>query len=77
MHELAAVLPRFLRAGLRESKYYVASSDSLSFQSQTSRSRTANQAENRSKLWQEVLRMYDTQVPAETSDAKRDKHRSV
>lgn len=77
MHELAAVLPRFLRSGLRDSKYYVASSDSLSFHSQTTRSRTANQAENKSKLWQEVLRMYDAQVPAETSEAKRDKHRNV
>lgn len=77
VYQLAKVLPQFLRGALQKSRYYVASSDSLNFQSQTSRSRTSNQDENKSKLWEEILRIYDANVPGETSDAKREKHRNM
>ncbi|CEJ91901.1 hypothetical protein VHEMI07584 [[Torrubiella] hemipterigena] len=77
VYELARVLPHALRSALQKSRYYVASSDSLNFQSQTSRSRTSNQEENKSKLWEEILRIYDANVPGETSEAKREKHRNI
>lgn len=75
--ELLSVLPSSLHSSVRASKYYTASNDSLTFQAQTHRSRTANTDENRKKLLDEVTRMYQENTPAETSGEKKKKHQEV
>lgn len=68
------MLPKFLHSGIRASKYYTASNDSLTFHAQNHRSRSANTNENRRKLMEEVSRLYREQVPSETSGDKKKKH---
>ncbi|XP_044717226.1 RF-1 domain-containing protein [Hirsutella rhossiliensis] len=72
--DLVSMLPQSLHSGIRASKYYTASNDSLTFHAQTRRSRTANTDENRRKLMEEVSRVYREQVPSETSGDKKQKH---
>lgn len=71
------MLPKTLHAGIRKSKYYTANSDSLTFQGQTSRSRSANAEDNRRKLVDEVTRIYHEATPAETSEDKKKKHEAM
>ncbi|KAG8409756.1 hypothetical protein J3458_018838 [Metarhizium acridum] len=77
VRDLLSTLPRNLHAVVRYSKYYVASNDSLTFQDQTHRSRTANADENRNKLFEEVIRIYKEITPAETSDEKKKKYEVI
>jgi peptidyl-tRNA hydrolase ICT1 len=63
-----------LHPGIRASKYYTARSDALTFQDQTHRSRTSNTDENITKLFEEVDRIYQEAVPAESSPEKAKKH---
>ena len=74
MTQLMSMLPKMLQSGLRTSKYYAARNDCISFQAQTSRSRTANADENHEKLFEEIQRLYDERVPSETSPEKRQKY---
>ncbi|PHH86188.1 hypothetical protein CDD83_10599 [Cordyceps sp. RAO-2017] len=75
--ELLAMLPQALHSGVRASKYYTAGSDCLTFHAQTQRSRTANAEENRSKLMEEVTRLFQDKIPAETSNEKKKKHEEI
>ncbi|KAK7403558.1 hypothetical protein QQX98_010650 [Neonectria punicea] len=75
--DLLSVLPKSLHSSIRESKYYTANSDSLTFQAQTSRSRDANAEDNRKKLVDEVTRIYYEATPAETSEEKKQKHKDM
>ncbi|PHH77830.1 hypothetical protein CDD80_158 [Ophiocordyceps camponoti-rufipedis] len=75
--ELLSMLPKFLQPGIRASRFYTASNDSLTFHAQSHRSRTANADENRTKLMDELLRLYRDNVPAETSIEKRKKHEKI
>jgi peptidyl-tRNA hydrolase ICT1 len=77
VRELLARLPPALHGAVRASKYYTASSDSLTFHAQTSRSRTSNTEENRQKLLGEVTRMYRDCIPSETGGDKKKKHEEV
>lgn len=77
VRELLSVLPRNLHSGVRSSKYYIASNDSLTFQDQTHRSRSANADENRRKLVEEVTRIYQIATPAETSKEKKKKYEAM
>ncbi|KAG5952829.1 hypothetical protein E4U53_007884 [Claviceps sorghi] len=72
--ELLSLLPKNLHNGIRCSKYYVANNDSLTFHDQSQRSRTANEKENRRKLAAEILRIYHSTTPAETSVATKKKY---
>ncbi|TWU78197.1 hypothetical protein ED733_007820 [Metarhizium rileyi] len=72
--DLLAAIPRNLHSVVRFSKYHVASNDSLTFQDQTHRSRTANADENRRKLVEELTRIYKETTPGETSHDKKKKH---
>ena len=72
--ELSASLPRVLRRKLRESRYYTARNDALTFSAQTERQRNRNMDENREKLVQELRRMYAETVPGETDEEKVKKH---
>ncbi|KAJ0351789.1 hypothetical protein COL154_004146 [Colletotrichum chrysophilum] len=71
------MLPKLLHRGIRESKYYTARSDSLTFQAQEHRQRTANSDENQQKLIDEVQRIYRETVPGETSNEKKKKHAEI
>ncbi|KAL0939535.1 peptidyl-trna hydrolase domain-containing protein [Colletotrichum truncatum] len=75
--DLLAVLPKILHRGIRQSKYYTARSDSLTFQAQEHRQKTANTDENQQKLIDEVQRIYREMVPGETSDDKKKKHAEI
>ncbi|KAM3515807.1 hypothetical protein MY11210_000578 [Beauveria gryllotalpidicola] len=77
VRDLLAVIPPILHPSLRMSPYYTAGSDSLTFQAQTHRSRTANADENREKLVSVIRQLYDETVPAETSSDKHAKYKEV
>lgn len=59
---------------LQFSKYYMKSKDCIAFSAQTQRDRNANTEENRSKLLEELQKMYGDAVPGDTSVEKRQKH---
>ncbi|OHF04432.1 peptidyl-tRNA hydrolase domain-containing protein [Colletotrichum orchidophilum] len=75
--DILPVLPKLLHQGIRESKYYTARSDSLTFQAQTHRQREANSEENQQKLVDEIKRIYQETVPGETSPDKKKKHAEI
>jgi peptidyl-tRNA hydrolase ICT1 len=77
VRDLQAILPSTLHAGIRQSKYYTAGNDSLTFHAQTFRSRDSNADENRKKLMDEVTRIYHENTPAETSSEKKQKHQDM
>lgn len=77
VEELISIMPKSLHSGVRASRYYTTKNDSLTFQAQTHRSRAANTDENRRKLMDEVSRIYREQVPTETSDEKKKKHKDM
>lgn len=77
MDELAAVLPKVLHSKLCSSAYYSRGSNALSFQAQTQRNRNANAEENRRKLFEEILRVYEETIPGESSPDKAKKHEAV
>lgn len=62
---------------LQSSKYYMRSKDCIAFSAQTQRDRNANAEENRSKLLEELQRLYSEAVPGDTSTEKRQKHAAL
>ncbi|PHH52902.1 Calcium/calmodulin-dependent protein kinase type I [Ceratocystis fimbriata CBS 114723] len=77
IHEIITLVPRLLRPKLRESKYYTERTDSLSFSAQTSRQRSSNVDENRTKLLAELMCMYESTVPGESDLSKTHKYDKV
>ncbi|PHH73188.1 hypothetical protein CDD82_5614 [Ophiocordyceps australis] len=77
VEELQSFVPKSLHLGLRESRYYTASSDSLTFHAQSHRSRGANAEENRKKLMEELVRIYRANTPSPTSCEKKKKHEAI
>ncbi|CAP64632.1 uncharacterized protein PODANS_5_9070 [Podospora anserina S mat+] len=75
--QLLSRLPKLLHAGVRESKYFSKRSDSLVFQAQTQRSRTANSEENRQKLFDELQQLYEATVPNATRPEKAAKYEAL
>lgn len=75
--DILDVIPPILHPSIRLSAYYTAGNDSLTFQAQTSRSRTANAEENRKKLLSEITAVYDKTVPLETGSDKHAKYKEV
>ena len=75
--ELSQGLPSLLRPGLRTSKYYARRNDSITVQAQTQRSRSANEDENRRKLAEEILKIYQERVPGVTSQEKAKKYEAL
>ncbi len=59
---------------MRASRFCNVREDSLALQAQTERSRTANLAENRIKLANELRRIYKETIPGETSKETVEKH---
>ncbi|RYC65115.1 hypothetical protein CHU98_g1072 [Xylaria longipes] len=77
VEELSKGLPKLMRSALRSSPYYTKGSDSITMHAQTQRSRTANIAENRHKLVEELRRICQELVPAATSEKKKKKHEAA
>ncbi|KAI0838481.1 hypothetical protein F5Y06DRAFT_296559 [Hypoxylon sp. FL0890] len=77
VEELSKSLPKLVRSVLRSSKYYTKRNDSITIQAQTQRNRSANTNENRSKLAEELQRMYKEHVPGETSVKKIKKYEAL
>ncbi|KAI0404721.1 hypothetical protein F4802DRAFT_566053 [Xylaria palmicola] len=75
--ELGKGLPKLMQSALRSSRYYTMSSDAITIQAQTQRSRTANKEQNRHKLFQEIHRIYQERVPGVTSEVKMRKHEAI
>jgi peptidyl-tRNA hydrolase ICT1 len=75
--ELFSVVPVALHSAIRASRYHTANNDSLTFQAQSHRSRTANLEENGRKLLDEITRIYHENIPAETSKEKKEKHKDM
>ncbi|KAK1783287.1 hypothetical protein QBC45DRAFT_400187 [Copromyces sp. CBS 386.78] len=75
--KLQAHVPKILHAKLRNSKYYTRGNDSITIQAQTERSRSANQAANHQKLYDELMGLYAKTVPAESSPDKARKYEAL
>ncbi|KAE9369569.1 hypothetical protein N431DRAFT_413709 [Stipitochalara longipes BDJ] len=67
LHALFLHVPKVLHPGLRDSKYYVHSSDSIQMQCDSSRSQSENRAKNHQKLLDELTRIYKQRVPGVTA----------
>jgi peptidyl-tRNA hydrolase ICT1 len=67
MKSLESALPSIISKGLRDSTYYVASSDLIQIQCDSSRSQTDNREETHERLHNEIERIYKTTVPGTTS----------
>jgi hypothetical protein len=66
LYALYPHVPKVLHQGLRDSRYYVHSSDSIKMQCDSSRSQSDNRAENHQKLFDEITRIYKQRVPGIT-----------
>ncbi|KAK3400564.1 hypothetical protein B0T20DRAFT_404713 [Sordaria brevicollis] len=75
--KLLGHLPKLLHAKLRESKYYTRNNDSITIQAQTERNRSANQAQNHQKLYDELMSLYQKTVPGESSPDKARKYEAL
>ena len=74
---MTAFLPNLLHSRIRSSPYYTKRNDSVSFQAQAERSRSANADDNRQKLFDELVRLYREAVPGESSPDKKQKYELV
>ncbi|KAI0475607.1 hypothetical protein GGR56DRAFT_646642 [Xylariaceae sp. FL0804] len=74
IEELSKSLPKLVRSELRTSRYYTRRNDSIAIQAQTQRSRSANAADNRTKLLEEIRRIYRERVPGSTSEKTMKKY---
>ncbi|KAI1842995.1 hypothetical protein JX266_010848 [Neoarthrinium moseri] len=77
VHELTRSMPKLMHSALRSSRYYTSGNDSLTFQAQTHRSRTANSEENHGKLVEEIHRIFRETVPGMTSAKKQKKYEAL
>ncbi|EFX00813.1 hypothetical protein CMQ_1894 [Grosmannia clavigera kw1407] len=77
VNELAGTLPKLLQDKIRLSRYYTRTTDSITIQAQTQRSRSANAADNQKKMYEEVLKMYDEAVPGDSSPENARKYKLV
>ncbi|KAK0114518.1 hypothetical protein ONS95_014008 [Cadophora gregata] len=73
LYALQGHVPKILHQGLRDSNYYVASSDSISIQCDTTRSQIGNKEETYARLHDEITRIYKRRVPGVTSPEQKQK----
>jgi len=73
MELIKPYVPKILHSELQQSRFYVASSDSLQMSSQTSRSQRENKEECYEKLHELLKDLSRRFIPGETSDAQRQK----
>jgi peptidyl-tRNA hydrolase ICT1 len=73
MEAITPYLPKILHSKLRESRYYVASSDSLQMSAQTSRNQRENKDECHEKLHELLRDLSKRFIPGETSETQKQK----
>ncbi|KAH7382867.1 hypothetical protein BKA64DRAFT_683384 [Cadophora sp. MPI-SDFR-AT-0126] len=73
LYALRGHVPKVLHQGLRDSNYYVTSSDSISIQCDSTRSQTGNKDETYARLHDEISRIYKRRVPGITSPEQKQK----
>ncbi|KAL2072157.1 hypothetical protein VTL71DRAFT_11500 [Oculimacula yallundae] len=73
LHTLHSHVPKVVYRGLLDSRYYVASSDSINIQCSSSRSQTDNKDETHTRLYDEITQIYRKRVPGITSAAQKQK----
>ncbi|KAG4434943.1 hypothetical protein IFR05_009584 [Cadophora sp. M221] len=73
LYALQGHVPKVLHQGLRGSNYYVASSDSISIQCDTTRSQSGNKEETHTRFHDEITRIYKKRVPGVTSPEQKQK----
>ncbi|RFU30869.1 hypothetical protein B7463_g5494, partial [Scytalidium lignicola] len=73
MSSLKLHIPNILIPELRNSSYYVASSDSISIQCDTHRDQTKNLEETYARLNEEIQRVFKHRIPGVTSAEQRKK----
>lgn len=71
LRALCEHVPKALHQGLRDSRYYVSSSDALAIQCDTGRSQTANREETHARLHDEITLIYKNRVPGITSPEQK------
>jgi len=65
--DLLTHVPKVLHQGLKDSRYYVASSQSIKIQCDTHRGQTENEAETHKRLGEEISKVYAQRVPGVTN----------
>ncbi|RMZ84367.1 hypothetical protein DV738_g589, partial [Chaetothyriales sp. CBS 135597] len=73
LSQLCALVPLVLHRGLRQCRYYAASSDSLLIQADDSRKQAANKDACYRRLTELLTDIYRTTVPGETSEAQKER----
>ncbi|RMZ90264.1 hypothetical protein DV736_g2531, partial [Chaetothyriales sp. CBS 134916] len=71
--QLCALVPPVLHRGLRQSRYYAASSDSLLIQADDSRKQAANKEACYHRLTELLTEVYQASVPGETSQEQKER----
>ncbi|KAK2628908.1 hypothetical protein QTJ16_002011 [Diplocarpon rosae] len=66
-------VPKILHHGLRSSRFYVSSSDSISISCDTARNQTSNAEETHTRLYEEIIQIYKRRVPGVTSPEQKKK----
>ncbi|XMA14096.1 hypothetical protein WAI453_006887 [Rhynchosporium graminicola] len=73
LYALRSHVPKVLYQGLLDSRYYVASSESISIQCDTARSQSDNKEETHTRLHDELAQIYKMRVPGVTSPEQKQK----
>jgi len=73
MESIKPYVPTILHSELRQSRFYVASSDSLQMSAQTSRSQQENKDECHAKLHELLKDLSKRFIPGQTSEAQKQK----
>ncbi|TVY78434.1 hypothetical protein LSUE1_G007029 [Lachnellula suecica] len=68
---LADHVPKVLHQGLRDSRYYVKSSNQMAIKCDSHRSRTDNKKETHKRLFDEITKLYKARVPGVTSPEQK------
>ncbi|KAI9052401.1 hypothetical protein LZ554_003749 [Drepanopeziza brunnea f. sp. 'monogermtubi'] len=73
LHALQLHVPKVLHQGLRSSRFYVPSSDSISIHCDTARNQTSNEEETHARLYEEITQIYKKRVPGITPPEQKRK----
>ncbi|CAG8972629.1 hypothetical protein HYALB_00005398 [Hymenoscyphus albidus] len=73
LHALLKYVPKALHQGLRDSGYYVASSDAIKISCDSNRTQTENREETHARFCAEIEKIYRKSVPGVTSEDQKEK----
>ncbi|CAG8950907.1 hypothetical protein HYFRA_00003124 [Hymenoscyphus fraxineus] len=73
LNALLKYVPKALHQGLRDSGYYVASSDAIKISCDSNRTQTENREETHARFCAEIEKIYRKSVPGVTSEDQKEK----